>query len=99
MGSDDPAKSRERLHTILVTGAGPDAHDALLVALLHSTSQVKAALSGAGTEQRRAGARRARAIAGGLKDDPVVKARYDAAMAAVMTTVVTSAVVTTAAGT
>lgn len=94
----DPAPERalrERLHGVLVTGIEPDAHDALLVTLLNSTSQVRAALSGVDTEQRKAGEKRARAIAKGLKDNPVVKAQYDAAMAAVMASVVTTAVVTT----
>ena len=94
----DPAPERalrERLRGILVTGTEPSAHDAVLVTLLNTTSQVKAALSGVDTEQRKAGEKRAGAIAKGLKDNPVVKAQYDAAMAAVMASGVTTAVVTT----
>ncbi|MBC3193478.1 GPP34 family phosphoprotein [Pseudonocardia sp. C8] len=87
---------RERLRGILVTGVEPDAHDALLVTLLNTTSQVRAALSDVDSEQRRAGLRRAKEIAKGLKDNPVVKAQYDAAMAAVMASVVTTTVVVTA---
>lgn len=95
----DPAAERalrERLRGVLVTGVEPSAHDALLVTLLNSTQQVKAALDGVDKEQRKAGTKRAAEIAKGLKDNPVVKAQYDAAMAAAMTTVVSAAVVTTA---
>ncbi|GAA4972608.1 GPP34 family phosphoprotein [Pseudonocardia tropica] len=88
---------RERLRSVLVHGTTPGGHDALLVALLHTTHQVRAALSGVDTAQRRAGEKRARAVATGLADDPVLKAQYDAAvLAAVMTTV--SAVVVTTSG-
>ncbi|SFN86471.1 Golgi phosphoprotein 3 (GPP34) [Pseudonocardia ammonioxydans] len=97
----DPAPERalrERLRGVLVTGIEPSAHDALLVTLLNATSQVKAALDGLDKEQRKAGTKRAAQIAKGLKDNPVVKAQYDAAMAAVMTTVVATAVVTSSGG-
>ncbi|MEJ8278244.1 GOLPH3/VPS74 family protein [Pseudonocardia spirodelae] len=86
---------RERLRAVLVTGTTPTAHDALLVALLHGTHQVRAALDGVDGPQRRAGEKRAKEIAKGLQDDPVLKAQYDAAvLAAVMTTVATTVVVT-----
>lgn len=87
---------RERLRGVLVTGIEPSAHDALLITLLNATSQVGAALSGVDKPQRKVGEKRAKEIAKGLKDNPVVKAQYDAAMAAVMTSVVSAAVVTTA---
>ncbi|WP_085910929.1 MULTISPECIES: GOLPH3/VPS74 family protein [Pseudonocardia] len=93
----DPAPERalrERLRGILVTGIEPGAHDALLITLLHSTSQVKAALAGVDPAQRKIGTKRAATIAKGLKDNPVVKAQYDAAMVALVTTVATTAVVT-----
>lgn len=86
---------RERLRSVLVHGTTPSAHDALLVALLHTTYQVRAALSGVDTDQRRAGERRARAVAKGLADDPVLKARYDAAVLAAVLTTVSTVVVTT----
>ena len=89
---------RERLRGILVTGAEPNAHDALLVTLLNTTSQVKAALSEVDSEQRKAGEKHAKAIAKGLKDNPVVKAQYDAAMTAVMASVATTAAVVTTSG-
>ncbi|NWJ74224.1 GPP34 family phosphoprotein [Pseudonocardia sp. ICBG1122] len=86
---------RERVRSVLVHGTTPSAHDALLVALLHTTHQVRAALSGVDTAQRRAGEKRARAVAKGLADDPVLKAQYDAAvLAAVMTTVGTVLITT-----
>ncbi|WP_060575085.1 MULTISPECIES: GOLPH3/VPS74 family protein [unclassified Pseudonocardia] len=86
---------RERLAGILVAGRTPDAHDALLVTLLHTTSQTAAALSGVDKQQRKEGQRRAKEIAKGLKDDPVVKAQYDAAVIAMVTTVAATTVVTT----
>ena len=94
----DPAPERalrERLRGVLVTGIEPSAHDALLVTLLNATSQVKAALSGVDSEQRKAGTKRAAGIAKGLKDNPVVKAQYDAAMAAAVTTVLGTTVIVT----
>ena len=93
----DPAPERalrERLRGILVTGIEPGAHDALLITLLHSTSQVKAALAGVDPAQRRIGTKRAAAIAKGLKDNPGVKAQYDAVVAAAVTAAVTTVVVT-----
>ncbi|MEV1295992.1 GPP34 family phosphoprotein [Pseudonocardia sp. NPDC049635] len=94
----DPAPERalrERLRAVLVTGIEPDAHDALLIALLHSTSQVKTALAGADPTERKIGVKRAAAIAKDLKHNPVVKAQYDAAVAAAMAAVTATVVATT----
>ncbi|WP_224392973.1 GPP34 family phosphoprotein [Pseudonocardia sp. ICBG1293] len=98
MPETDPGPERalrERLRSVLVQGTTPSPHDALLVALLHSTHQVRAAVSGVDTAQRRAAEKRARAVAKGLESDPVLKAQYDAAVLAAVMTTVTTVVVTT----
>ncbi|MEQ3549123.1 GPP34 family phosphoprotein [Pseudonocardia nematodicida] len=83
---------RERLRSVLVTGTEPGAHDALLITLLHAANQVKEALSGVDADQRKVGVKRAKQIAKELKDNPVVKAQYDAAMAAAVAAATTVAV-------
>ncbi|WFG44952.1 GPP34 family phosphoprotein [Pseudonocardia alni] len=84
---------RARLHGVLVGGAEPDAHDALLVTLLDAAHLVRPLLTEPG--DRKAGTKRARAIAKGLKDNPVVKAQYEAAVAAAVTSIAVTSVVVT----
>lgn len=84
---------RERLHGVLVGGAEPDAHDALLITLLNAAHLVRPLLPEPG--DRRAGTKRAAAIAKGLKDNPVVKAQYEAAVAAAVTSIAVTSVVIT----
>ncbi|WFG44951.1 GPP34 family phosphoprotein [Pseudonocardia alni] len=87
---------RRRLATVLVGGAEPDAHDAVLISMLHTADMIVAAIAGEESADRRAGGKRAKAIQKELKNNPLVKAQYDAVIAATITSMAVAGAVITA---
>lgn len=87
---------RRRLAGVLVGGAEPDAHDAVLITMLHTADMISAALAAEESSDRRAGGKRAKAIAKELKDNPLVKAQYSAVVSATITSMAVAGAVITA---
>jgi hypothetical protein len=82
---------RERLHRVLVEGAEPSGHDALLVGLLRTLNLVDASVA---KEHRRAARARAKEVADqGVAGKAVQQAVQAQIMAAIMPAVVVAAVV------
>ncbi|RZT87865.1 Golgi phosphoprotein 3 GPP34 [Pseudonocardia sediminis] len=88
---------RARLHDILVVGREPSEHDALLITLLEAGYQTGYLLTDVEKEQRKAGKKRAAAIAKDFKENPVVKAGSDAQMA-MFTTIFAAGMISSGSG-